>query len=195
MKSLIATMPGYLQDKKDQEKLQRGLQESLFKLDQADRLEKMGMLKEAAALKHEASQFDQGMIKLQHEAVQNRLRDESQERIARLGIQGRERIAMLYGDDSEGRYANQTTRGERMVNMQLNAKKVQLKSLDSKIDNAITMAPTSVPALEIERNNLIKEMNDLVKNSVGASESTGETDAQRRDRIGKQMTKEQVMGQ
>ena len=84
MRSLIATMPGYLQDKKDQEKLQRGLQESLFKLDQADRLEKMGMLKEAAALKHEASQFDQGMIKLQHEAVQNRLRDESDERKAKI---------------------------------------------------------------------------------------------------------------
>ena len=84
MKSLIATMPGYLEDKKDQAKLQRGLQESLFKLDQADRLEKMGMLKEAAALKHEASQFDQGMIKLQHEAVQNRLRDESDERKAKI---------------------------------------------------------------------------------------------------------------
>lgn len=194
MKSLIATMPGYLEDKKDQAKLQRGLQDSLYKLNQADRLEKFGMIKEAAALKHEASQFDQGMIKLQHEAVQNRLRDESQERIARLGIQGRERIAMLYGDDSEGRYANQTTRGERNTNMQLNAKKVQLKSLDSKIDNATTMAPKSVPALEIERNNLIKEMNDLVKNSVGASESTGETDAQRRARIASHMTKEQSIG-
>jgi hypothetical protein len=84
MKSLIATMPGYLQDKKDQEKLQRGLQESLFKLNQADRLEKMGMLKEAAALKHEASQFDQGMIKLQHEAVQNRLQEDAAERRAKI---------------------------------------------------------------------------------------------------------------
>jgi hypothetical protein len=199
MKSLIATMPGYLEDKKDQAKLQRGLQDSLYKLNQADRLEKFGMIKEAAALKHEASQFDQGMIKLQHEAIQNRLRDESQERIARLGIQGRERIAMLYGDDFEGRYANQTTRGERMVNMQLNAKKVQLKSLDSKIDNATTMAPKSVPALEIERNNLIKEMNDLVKNSVGASESTGETTEQKRARINPKatayFTKDQMVGQ
>jgi hypothetical protein len=199
MRSLIATMPGYLEDKKDQAKLQRGLQESLFKLDQADRLEKMGMLKEAAALKHEASQFDQGMIKLQHEAVQNRLRDESQERIARLGIQGRERIAMLYGDDSEGRYANQTTRAERNTNMQLNAKKVQLKSLDSKIDNATTMAPKNVPALEIERNNLIREMNDLVKNSTYSSESTGETDEQKRARINPKatayFTRDQMVGQ
>ena len=194
MKSLIATMPGYLEDKKDQAKLQRGLQDSLYKLNQADRLEKFGMLKEAAALKHEASQFDQGMIKLQHEAIQNRLRDESQERIARLGIQGKERIAMLYGDDSEGRYANQTTRAERNTNMQLNAKKVQLKSLDSKIDNATTMAPKNVPALEIERNNLIREMNDLVKNSTSSSESTGETDEQRRARIGKHMSKEQLIG-
>ena len=194
MRSLIATMPGYLEDKKDQAKLQRGLQDSLYKLNQADRLEKFGMIKEAAALKHEASQFDQGMIKLQHEAVQNRLRDASQERIARLGIQGRERIAMLYGDDSDGRYANQTTRAERNTNMQLNAKKVQLKSLDSKIDNATTMAPKNVPALEIERNNLIQEMNDLVKNSTGPSESTGETDAQRRARIGKHMSKEQLIG-
>lgn len=194
MRSLIATMPGYLEDKKDQAKLQRGLQDSLYKLNQADRLEKFGMIKEAAALKHEASQFDQGMIKLQHEAVQNRLRDESQERIARLGIQGRERIAMLYGDDFEGRYANQTTRAERNTNMQLNAKKVQLKSLDSKIDNATTMAPKNVPALEIERNNLIREMNDLVKNSTSSSESTGETDEQRRARIGKHMSKEQLIG-
>ena len=194
MKSLIATMPGYLEDKKDQAKLRRGLQDSLYKLNQADRLEKFGMVKEAAALKHEASQFDQGMIKLQHEAVQNKLRDESQERIARLGIQGRERIAMLYGDDSEGRYANQTTRSERNTNMQLNAKKVQLKSLDSKIDNATTMAPKNVPALEIERNNLIREMNDLVKNSTSSSESTGETDEQRRARIGKHMSKEQLIG-
>jgi hypothetical protein len=198
MKSLIATMPGYLQDKKDQEKLQRGLQESLFKLDQADRLEKMGMLKEAAALKHEASQFDQGMIELQHEAIQNRLQNESQERIARLGIQGEERIAMLYGDDSDWRYANQTTRAERNTNMQLNAKKVQLKSLDSKIDNATTMAPKNVPALEIERNNLIREMNDLVKNSTSSSESTGETDEQKRARINPKATayytKDQMVG-
>ena len=84
MKSLIATMPGYLEDKKDQAKLQRGLQDSLYKLNQADRLEKFGMIKEAAALKHEASQFDQGMIKLQHEAVQNRLRDDAAERRAKI---------------------------------------------------------------------------------------------------------------
>jgi len=76
MRSLIATMPGYLEDKKDQEKLQRGLQDSLYKLDQADRLEKIGMIKEAAALKHEASQFDKEVMKLQHEAVENRLKEE-----------------------------------------------------------------------------------------------------------------------
>ena len=75
MRSLIATMPGYLEDKKDQEKLQRGLQDSLYKLDQADRLEKIGMIKEAAALKHEASQFDKEVMKLQHEAVENRLEE------------------------------------------------------------------------------------------------------------------------
>lgn len=194
MKSLIATMPGYLEDKKDQEKLQRGLQESLFKLDQADRLEKMGMLKEAAALKHEASQFDQGMIKLQHEAVQNRLRDESQERIARLGIQGRERIAMLYGDDYEGRYANQTTRGERMVNMQLNADKVKLKSLDAELGDAQLVSPKSVPAIMKKRDAILQHMDDIVKGSVGSSESTGETDEQRRVRIGKHMSKEQLIG-
>lgn len=84
MRSLIATMPGYLEDKKDQEKLQRGLQDSLYKLDQADRLEKIGMIKEAAALKHDASQFDKEVMKLQHEAVQNRLRDESREREAKI---------------------------------------------------------------------------------------------------------------
>lgn len=84
MRSLIATMPGYLEDKKDQAKLQRGLQDSLYKLNQADRLEKFGMIKEAAALKHEASQFDQGMIKLQHEAIQNRLQNESDERKAKI---------------------------------------------------------------------------------------------------------------
>ena len=43
-------------------------------------------------------------------------------------------------------------------------------------------------------NNLIQEMNDLVKNSTGPSESTGETDAQRRARIGKHMSKEQLIG-
>jgi hypothetical protein len=84
MKSLIATMPGYLEDKKDQAKLQRGLQDSLYKLNQADRLEKFGMIKEAAALKHEASQFDQGMIKLQHEAIQNRLQEDAAERRAKI---------------------------------------------------------------------------------------------------------------
>jgi hypothetical protein len=194
MRSLIATMPGYLEDKKDQAKLQRGLQESLFKLDQADRLEKMGMLKEAAALKHEASQFDQGMIKLQHEAVQNRLRDESQERIARLGIQGRERIAMLYGDDSDGRYANQTTRAERMVNMQLNADKVKLKSLDAELGDAQLVSPKSVPAIMKKRDAILQHMDDIVKGSVGSSESTGETDAQRRARIAPHMSKEQLIG-
>jgi len=84
MKSLIATMPGYLEDKKDQEKLQRGLQDSLYKLDQADRLEKIGMIKEAAALKHEASQFDKEVMKLQHEAVQNRLQEAAAERRAKI---------------------------------------------------------------------------------------------------------------
>lgn len=199
MRSLIATMPGYLEDKKDQAKLQRGLQESLFKLDQADRLEKMGMLKEAAALKHEASQFDQGMIKLQHEAVQNRLRDKSQERIAGLGIQGRERIAMLYGDDSEGRYANQTTRGERMVNMQLNADKVKLKSLDAELGDAQLVSPKSVPAIMKKRDAILQHMDDILKNSVGASESTGETDEQKRARINPKatayFTRDQMVGQ
>jgi hypothetical protein len=61
------------------------------------------------------------------------------------------------------------------------------------------MAPKSVPALEIERNNLIKEMNDLVKNSVGASESTGETTEQKRARINPKatayFTKDQMVGQ
>ena len=84
MRSLIATMPGYLEDKKDQEKLQRGLQDSLYKLDQADRLEKIGMIKEAAALKHEASQFDKEVMKLQHEAVQNRLQEAAAERRAKI---------------------------------------------------------------------------------------------------------------
>ena len=72
-------MPGYLEDKKDQAKLQRGLQDSLYKLNQADRLEKHGMIKEAAALKHDASQFDKEVMKLQHEAVQNRLRNDAAE--------------------------------------------------------------------------------------------------------------------
>jgi len=84
MRSLIATMPGYLEDKKDQEKLQRGLQDSLYKLDQADRLEKIGMIKEAAALKHEASQFDKEIMKLQHEAIQNRLQEDAAERRAKI---------------------------------------------------------------------------------------------------------------
>jgi hypothetical protein len=84
MRSLIATMPGYLEDKKDQEKLQRGLQDSLYKLDQADRLEKIGMIKEAAALKHDASQFDKEVMKLQHEAVQNRLQEAAAERRAKI---------------------------------------------------------------------------------------------------------------
>jgi hypothetical protein len=84
MRSLIATMPGYLEDKKDQEKLQRGLQDSLYKLDQADRLEKIGMIKEAAALKHEASQFDKEVMKLQHEAIQNRLQEDAAERRAKI---------------------------------------------------------------------------------------------------------------
>lgn len=194
MKSLIATMPGYLEDKKDQAKLQRGLQDSLYKLNQADRLEKFGMLKEAAALKHEASQFDKEIMKLQHEAIQNRLRDESQERIARLGVQGRERIAMLYGDDSDGRYANQTTRAERMVNMQLNADKVKLKSLDAELGDAQLVSPKSVPAIMKKRDAILQHMDDIVKGSVGSSESTGETDTQRRARIGKHMSKEQLIG-
>jgi hypothetical protein len=170
------------------------LQDSLYKLDQADRLEKIGMIKEAAALKHEASQFDKEVMKLQHEAVQNRLRDESQERIARLGIQGRERIAMLYGDDSDGRYANQTTRAERMANMQLNADKVKLKSLDAELGDAQLVSPKSVPAIMKKRDAILQHMDDIVKGSVGSSESTGETDTQRRARIGKHMSKEQLIG-
>ena len=124
MKSLIATMPGYLEDKKDQAKLQRGLQESLFKLDQADRLEKMGMLKEAAALKHEASQFDQGMIKLQHEAVQNRLRDDAAERRTKI-MAG----ASITGDvirsqtaEKDGSRSEATVRGQTLQSLGQEAK-------------------------------------------------------------------------
>jgi hypothetical protein len=113
-----------LEDKKDQAKLQRGLQDSLYKLNQADRLEKFGMLKEAAALKHEASQFDQGMIKLQHEAVQNRLRDDAAERRTKI-MAG----ASITGDvirsqtaEKDGSRSEATVRGQTLQSLGQEAK-------------------------------------------------------------------------
>jgi hypothetical protein len=156
MKSLIATMPGYLEDKKDQEKLQRGLQDSLYKLDQADRLEKIGMIKEAAALKHEASQFDKEVMKLQHEAVQNRLQEAAAERRAKIMagasitgdvIRATSRIDGTVSDTYRGNnikaLQNQATNITRqMANLlpeskELPGLKAQLKNVNDRMDALI----------------------------------------------------------
>jgi len=56
LKSLNETMPGYLEDAKDQQKLRLALGRSLFEVNQAARLEEQGYFKEAAALKEKASE-------------------------------------------------------------------------------------------------------------------------------------------
>ena len=71
---------------------------------------------------------------------------------------------------------------------------VKLKSLDAELGDAQLVSPKSVPAIMKKRDAILQHMDDIVKGSVGSSESTGETDTQRRARIGKHMSKEQLIG-
>ena len=165
MKSLIATMPGYLEDKKDQAKLRRGLQDSLYKLNQADRLEKFGMVKEAAALKHEASQFDQGMIKLQHEAIQNRLRDDAAERRAKIMAGASTTNAVIGATSRIDGTTSDTYRGNN------------IKALQNQADNIgrqmSNLLPESkeLPGLKKQLADVNRRMNVLI-NDTGAKPKT-----------------------
>jgi hypothetical protein len=160
MKSLIATMPGYLEDKKDQAKLQRGLQDSLYKLNQADRLEKFGMLKEAAALKHEASQFDQGMIKLQHEAIENKLKEAAALQRTKI-IAG----ASITGDvirsqtaEKDGSRSEATVRGQTLQSLGQEAKIYAADASD------VLSTPT---ARKIAQSNLDATMKEMKRVRAG----------------------------
>jgi len=139
MRSLIATMPGYLEDKKDQEKLQRGLQDSLYKLDQADRLEKIGMIKEAAALKHDASQFDKEVMKLQHEAVQNRLQEDAAERRAKImaGASITGDVIRANSTDKELARTDATIRGQDLQVLGQQAKIYAAQASDMTTDESV----------------------------------------------------------
>jgi hypothetical protein len=56
LKALTETMPGFLKDKDDQEKLSRTLSEAQFQIDWADHLEKKGHTEKAAAEREKASE-------------------------------------------------------------------------------------------------------------------------------------------
>jgi hypothetical protein len=154
MKSLIATMPGYLEDKKDQEKLQRGLQDSLYKLDQADRLEKIGMIKEAAALKHEASQFDKEVMKLQHEAVQNRLKEEGALKRAKImaGASITGDVIRANSTEKELARTDATVRGQDLQALGQRAKIYAAEANDLTVDES---------RRKIAKQNLEKVMKDM----------------------------------
>jgi hypothetical protein len=100
MRSLIETMPGYLEDKKEQKKLSNTLRESLSKLNEADRLEKMGMHREAMLLKKEASKDALDHKELMMKATEGKLNRESEERIAAANQGGAYSRAQL----TAGRY-------------------------------------------------------------------------------------------
>jgi hypothetical protein len=154
MKSLIATMPGYLEDKKDQEKLQRGLQDSLYKLDQADRLEKIGMIKEAAALKHEASQFDKEVMKLQHEAVENRLKEEGALKRAKImaGASITGDVIRANSTEKELARTDATVRGQDLQALGQRAKIYAAEANDLTVDES---------RRKIAKQNLEKVMKDM----------------------------------
>lgn len=78
MKALTQTMPSYLEDKKEQAKLSRVLDESLYKLEAATRLEKLGDVKGAFALKNEASDHAMKVWDLQVKASENKKARDSQ---------------------------------------------------------------------------------------------------------------------
>ena len=124
MKSLIATMPGYLEDKKDQEKLTKGLQESLFKLNQAERLEKLGIVEKAATLKHEASQIDAATMKYIREATENKLDRENKTRNTQIATQGgiTEGVIRAQAADREGVRTDATVRGQDLQSLGQQAK-------------------------------------------------------------------------
>ena len=84
MKALTQTMPSYLEDKKEQAKLSRVLDESLYKLEAATRLEKLGDVKGAFALKNEASDHAMKVWDLQVKAAENKKNRDSQIEQAKL---------------------------------------------------------------------------------------------------------------
>lgn len=93
MKALTETMPGYLEDKKDQKKLATALNKSLYDLEAATRLEKKGDLKGAMVLKNQASERMMAEKKLAMEATLARQKMESEERQTASIVGGRADIA------------------------------------------------------------------------------------------------------
>jgi hypothetical protein len=87
--ALKETMPGYLEDIKDQKKLKHELDRGLFDMNQADRLEKLGFLKQAADIKERASSRIQehgNLIAKAYLAKEEELsKQQSQEKVAAEG--------------------------------------------------------------------------------------------------------------
>jgi hypothetical protein len=87
--ALKETMPGYLEDIKDQKKLKKELDKGIFEMNQADRLEQQGYMKEAAAIKEKASDALMKHHNLYAEAMLNKETEDkkiaSQEKIAAAG--------------------------------------------------------------------------------------------------------------
>ena len=68
LKALQQTMPGYLEDKKDQAKLSKALNQSMFQLKQSEHLDAVGLHTEASKLRDDASKVGQEEKKLMYQA-------------------------------------------------------------------------------------------------------------------------------
>ena len=104
--ALKETMPGYLEDIKDQKKLKKELDKGIFEMNQADRLEQQGYMKEAAAIKEKASDALMKHHNLYAEAMLNKETEAakmaSQEKIAAGDVKGRETVAGLRATGAGG---------------------------------------------------------------------------------------------
>jgi hypothetical protein len=133
MRSLIETMPGYLEDKKEQKKLSNTLRESLSKLNEADRLEKMGMHREAMLLKKEASKDALDHKELMMKATEGKLNRESEERIAAANQGGAYSRAQL----TAGRYNVEGKSDNVLVDNLQKQVAMDIKSLENLDESSI----------------------------------------------------------
>ena len=112
LKSLTETMPGFLEDKKDQEKLMREFSKANYELSQADYQERMGKYTEATKLREKIGE-DLKNSKMVEAAAKVKLGMhletlQSQQDIARTYAQSREDVARFRGPGGGGHNGEMT---------------------------------------------------------------------------------------
>ena len=175
LKSLNETMPGFLQDKKDQKDLKHALDESIFKLNEADQKEKMGDFEGAVKTKEQLSDE----LRKTHG---NRM---IAAMMAKMEARNKLEVAQVYGQLNADKQAQQIAATQALTTQKAALEggvsdSERLKSVDAevlKLRESIAKHPYTSDPDEVARlNALVAQQNALRGTSSGApppSVSTG----------------------